>query len=167
MSTIRPLWLLLICLGSALLGWIAQVALTGNGYTSPVLQWPSLVTMVAGMAITFGFGMRVRRYTQGKLKSRLDPLQAARTLVLAQATAYAGALIAGWHAGILLDLLRGAGLGNQVVISSLVMIVASLVMVIVGWVVEQFCKLPPDDPSAPGPRGPDRKEDEGYAAGTN
>lgn len=167
MSTIRPLWLLLICLGTALAGWAAQVALTANGYTSPVLQWPSLVTMTAGMCITFGFGLRVRRYTQGKLKRRLDPLQAARTLVLAQATAYAGSLIAGWHAGILLDLLRGAGLGNQVVISSLVMIVAALVMVIVGWVVEQFCKLPPDDPSAPGTGRRDRKEDEGYAAGTN
>ena len=149
MNAIRPMWLLLICLGSALVGWVAQVLLTTNGFTSPVLQWPSLVTMVAGMAITFAFGLRVRRYTQGKLKRRLDPLQAARTLVLAQATAYAGSLIGGWHIGLLLDVLK-AGWGNQVVISSLVMIVGALVMVIVGWVVEQFCKLPPEDPSAPG-----------------
>lgn len=167
MNTIRPLWLLLICLGSALAGWVAQVLLTTNGFSSPVLQWPSLVTMVAGMAITFVFGLRVRRYTQGKLKRRLDPLQAARTLVLAQATAYAGSLIGGWHIGLLLDVLRGTGLGNQVVISSLLMIVGALVMVIVGWVVEQFCKLPPEDPSAPGSGSRKPKEDEGYAAGTN
>jgi hypothetical protein len=167
MSTIRPLWLLLICLGSALAGWAAELLLSTNGFSAPVLQWPSLVTMAAGMLITLLFGLRVQRYKRGKLKRRLDPLQAARTLVLAQATAYAGALIAGWHAGILVDLLRGAGLGNQVVISSLVMIVAALVMVIVGWVVEQFCKLPPDDPSAPDSRGRDREDNEGYATGAS
>jgi hypothetical protein len=167
MSTIRPLWLLMICLGAALAGWAAQLLTSANGLPAPVLHWTSLITMGAGVLITLGFGLRVRRYQQGKLKRMLDPLQAARTLVLAQATAYAGALIAGWHAGILMDLLAASGLRSAAAMSSLVMIAASAFMVIVGWVVEQFCKLPPDDPSAPDASARDSEENEGYAPGTS
>ena len=85
--------------------------------------------------------------------------------MLAQAGAYAGALIAGWHLGILIDLLPAAGVTSSAVLL-LVMIAAGVLMVIVGWVVEQFCKLPPEDPSAPDAGGHKREDNEGYAAGT-
>ena len=39
-------------------------------------------------------------------KTLLDPLLAARTLILAQACAYAGTVLLGWHVGIFLDQLR-------------------------------------------------------------
>ncbi|MGJ9404384.1 DUF3180 domain-containing protein [Arthrobacter sp. KK5.5] len=167
MSTIRPLWLLAICLGAALAGWIGQWLASTNGLPAPVLHWTSLITMGAGILITLGFGLRVRRYQQGKLRRMLDPLQAARTLVLAQATAYAGALIAGWHLGILVDLMAASGLRTGSSTSSLVMMGAAVAMVIVGWAVEQFCKLPPDDPSAPDANARDSEENEGYAPGTS
>jgi hypothetical protein len=165
-STIRPLWLLLIAVGAAIAGWVGQLVALAGGLPAPVLHWSSLLTMGAGALVTLGFGIRVLRYQQGKLKKRLDPIQAARTLVLAQATAYAGAVIAGWHGGILLDLLAAVGVRSQAVISSFVMIAGALVMVIVGWTVEQFCKLPPEDPSAT-EGGADREDNEGYAAGAN
>ena len=57
-------------------------------------------------------------------------------------------------------------MSSSVVKSSLVMIGGALVMVIVGWVVEQFCKLPPEDPSDPAAKT-EGKDEEGYAAGTN
>ncbi|MET1035950.1 MAG: DUF3180 domain-containing protein [Arthrobacter sp.] len=167
MSAIRPLWLLAILVGATVAGWIAQRLTSANGLPAPVLHWTSLITMGAGALVTLGFGLRVLRYRQGKLKRRLDPIQAARTLVLAQATAYAGAMIAGWHTGIVIDLTSATGGRNPSVDASLAMIAAAAIMVMVGWAVEQFCRLPPDDPSAPDATGRDREENEGYAAGTS
>ena len=166
MSALRPMWLLTICLGTTLAGWIAQLYAASHSLAAPVLHWASLITLGAVVLITLLLGLRVLRYRQGKLKRRLDPIQAARTLVLAQSSAYAGALIAGWHLGILIDLLPAAGVTSSAVLLSLVMIAAGVLMVSVGWVVEQFCKLPPEDPSAPDAGGHKREDNEGYAAGT-
>ena len=166
MSVLRPPQLLLFFVAAAVLGWTAHQLLVSAGRSVPVLNWTALPTMAGVSALTLIMGIRVRRYTQGKLKSRLDPLVAARTLILAQASAYAGTLIGGWHVGILIELLRATGFGSAAVRSALLMIVAAAVMVIVGWIVEQFCKVPPDDPSSP-EAGREGKDDTGYAAGTN
>ncbi|GAA4366363.1 DUF3180 domain-containing protein [Paeniglutamicibacter cryotolerans] len=166
MSVLRPLQLLLFFIAAVVLGWAGQQLVVSAGRSVPVLNWTALPTMAGVSALTLIMGIRVRRYTQGKLKSRLDPIAAARTLILAQASAYAGTLIGGWHVGILIELLRVTGFGSVAVRSALLMIVAAAVMVIVGWIVEQFCKVPPDDPSSP-EAGHEGKDDTGYAAGTN
>ncbi|MEE1621401.1 DUF3180 domain-containing protein [Zafaria sp. Z1313] len=180
MQAIRPLWLLAIVLGSVIAGWAGHLLTSSNGLAAPVLHWTSLITMGAGSLITLGFGLRVRRHQQalrerrehgtGAPKARsvkpLNPLVAARTLVLAQATAYAGAMILGWHAGILIDLMGAVRAGSPAVVSSFVMMAGAAVMIIVGWLVEQFCRLPPDGP-APGAERDSREDNEGYATGTS
>lgn len=166
MSVLRPLQLLAFFIGAAAVGWVAQQLVVSTGRSVPVLNWTALPTMGGVSALTLALGLRIRRYTQGKLKSRLDPIAAARTLILAQASAYAGVLISGWHVGIIINLLAATGFGSATVKSSLLMIAAGVVMVIVGWTVEQFCKVPPDDPSSPD-AGREGKDDPGYAAGTN
>lgn len=75
---------------------------------------------------------------------RLHPLEAARVVAAGQACAYAGSLIAGWHAGVLLDLAPAAGMAAPNANSSLVMIIGGLIWVIIGFVVEQLCRIPPD-----------------------
>ena len=70
-------------------------------------------------------------------------------------------MIAGWHTGIVIDLTQRHGGRNPSVDASLAMIAAAAIMVMVGWAVEQFCRLPPDDPSAPDATGRDREENEG------
>ncbi len=77
----------------------------------------------------------------------LDPTAAARTRVLAQATAYAGALRRGLHGGIFLDQL---GLwemrpNHAPTWASLAMSVGGMIMIATGLVVERFCRLPPED----------------------
>lgn len=166
MSVLRPLYLLLFFVVAVVLGWVAQQLVVSAGRSVPILNWTALPTMGGVSALTLAMGIRVRRYTQGKLKSRLDPIAAARTLILAQASAYAGTLIAGWHVGIAAQLLGATGFGSAAVRSSLLMIGAGVVMVIVGLIVEKFCKVPPDDPSSPD-AGREGKDDPGYAAGAN
>ena len=78
---------------------------------TPVLPATALVTMGVIVALTLVLGIRVLRWrnsTEQQRKKRipLNPILAARTLVLAQACAYAGTVLLGWHAGIFLDQLR-------------------------------------------------------------
>jgi hypothetical protein len=77
----------------------------------------------------------------------LNPILAAWTLVLAQACAYTGAMLLGWHAGIFLDQLRFWSIrsGLDVTWLALGMAGGGLVMIVVGLVVERFCKIPPED----------------------
>lgn len=166
MNSLRPLWVLTVLVIGIVAGYALQIVTMTAGYPVPVLHWTSLVTMGAAALLTLVMGIRIKLFTSGRTQKRVNPIAAARTLVLAQASVYAGSTIAGWHGGILLGLLTAAGLGSDAVKSSLVMIGGALVMVIVGWIVEQFCKLPPEDPSdlAANTEG---KDEEGYAAGTN
>ena len=84
----------------------------------------------------------------------LDPILAAWTLVLAQACAYAGTVLLGWHAGIFLDQLRLWSLRSDQGITWLALAMAGggLVMIVVGLLVERFCRIPPEDGEAPGGR---------------
>lgn len=166
MNSLRPLWVFTVLVIGVVAGYGLQIVATTQGYPVPVLHWTSLVTMGAAALFTLIMGIRIKAFTSGRTRKRVNPIAAARALVLAQASVYAGTTIAGWHGGILLGLLASAPMSSSVVKSSLVMIGGALVMVIVGWVVEQFCKLPPEDPSDPEAKTKG-KDDQGYAAGTN
>ncbi|QCU76849.1 DUF3180 domain-containing protein [Citricoccus sp. SGAir0253] len=145
MSSIRPLWLLVVCAVSGVLGWLGALLAARSGLVAPVLVASSVVTLAAVAVLVLALGIRVQRDKRRPPAARMDPVAAARTLVLAQSGAYAGALIAGWHAGVLVHLASATGFGTATVNDALVMIIGGLVLVIVGFVVEQFCRLPPDD----------------------
>ncbi len=145
MTSIRPLWLLLVFAGTGVVGWLAALLAAGAGLVSPVLAASSAITVAAVAVLVLALGIRVQRDKRRPPAARMNPVAAARTLVLAQAGAYAGALIAGWHAGVLVHLVSATGFGTPTVNDALLMIIGGLVLVIVGFVVEQFCRLPPED----------------------
>lgn len=152
MTQMRPLWLLIIVSGAALAGYLGTVVMASVGYTSPVLPLSSVVTLAAVGLIVLGLGLVVwrdqrriqdaqRRRRSGR---RLHPLQAARVVAAGQACAYAGALIAGWHTGVLIDLAPAAGIGTPNVTAALAVVIGGLLWVIIGFVVETLCRVPPD-----------------------
>lgn len=145
MSTIRPLWLLMILLVSGVLGWAGALLTAGAGLPAPVLVTTSVITLAAVAVLVLILGIRVQRDKRQPAAGRMNPVAAARTLVLAQAGAYAGMLIAGWHVGVVVELASATGFGTPTVNDALVMIIAGLVLVIVGFIVERFCRLPPED----------------------
>lgn len=170
MSTLKLSWISIVVAVAAVVGWVAQRFASGAGLGSPVLHWTSLITMGAVTLLALILGIRVLRYRQGKAKVPIDPILAARTLVLAQAGAYGGAVIGGWHLGILVDFLAAGSTGSPALGSCIVMMIGALVMVIVGYVVEHFCKLPPDEtdgPTTPNNLRDTKGETEGYAARTH
>ena len=157
MKPINPLRLLLIGLILTIAGWAATALTNRYGMATPVLPATALATMGVIVAITLILGIRVLRWRNSnrdstKKKTVLNPILAARTLVLAQACAYAGTVLLGWHAGIFLDQLRVWSLRSDQGITWLALAQAGggLVMIVVGLVVERFCKVPPEDGETPG-----------------
>lgn len=170
MKPINPLRLLLIGFILAVAGWSATVVTSRYGMSTPVLPPTALATMGVIVAITLILGIKVLRWRNsigangaknGAMNGKgagarkrpvLDPLLAARTLVLAQACAYAGTVLLGWHVGIFLDQLRIWSLRSNQGITWLALAMAGggLVMIVVGLLVERFCRIPPEDGDASG-----------------
>lgn len=182
MSRLSAVRLLIIAVLAAVAGFITTVSMSGQGMGSPVLPRTSLVTLLGIALIVLTLGLLVwrdqRRIAAAAAKGRriersLHPLHAVRVVTAGQAGAYAGALIAGWHAGILGDLVPAAALSAPNVNSSLLMITGGVIWVIIGFVVELLCRIPPDE-NPPGERRrrePERHTgplpEEGYARGTH
>ncbi|GAB3190182.1 DUF3180 domain-containing protein [Nesterenkonia suensis] len=173
MTRLLPMWLLIIAASAALTGFLVTVLMVSNGYGSPVLAPISLITLSGVGLVVLGLGIVVwwdqRRVEKNADQARRDadrtnrsaedgqpprrgprpsrrlhPLEAARVVVAAQACGYAGAVIAGWHGGVLMDLGPTAGLAAPNAQAALLMIIGGLVWVVIGFVVEQLCRLPPD-----------------------
>nr|WP_269211987.1 DUF3180 domain-containing protein [Zhihengliuella flava] len=180
----------ILALALAVLGVVADRLTQTNGLAAPVLHSTSLITLGAVTVVVFLLGLRVRAYQRQREQWReqerrrrasgareghaaslagepveISPVLAARTLVLAQAIAYAGAVIFGWHAGVAIDLLLAAGPGSNSVTLSLMMMGASVVMTVVGWVVELFCRVPPDDQAGAGSEATTEGEADGNGPG--
>ncbi|KRE81862.1 DUF3180 domain-containing protein [Arthrobacter sp. Soil763] len=168
MKLINPLLLLLIGAVLAGLGWLAALVAGRYGLDTPVLPLTGLITMGVIVVLTLILGIRVLRWRNGKKKQLLNPILAAWTLVLAQACAYTGTVLLGWHAGIFLDQLRlwPVRSGQPITWETLSMAGGGLAMMVVGLVVERFCRIPPEDGDAdgttgmPGKRGKPKAEGE-------
>ncbi|WP_261624226.1 DUF3180 domain-containing protein [Nesterenkonia marinintestina] len=200
MTRLRPLWLLALSAGAVVLGLVAAVVMAGAGYGAPVLPNSALVTLIGVGAVILTLGIVVRR-DMARLEAaarrererearrdaggaeeprgprparRVSPLFAVRVVAAAQSAAYAGTIILGWHLGILAHLAPQVGLGTANAQSAVYMAAGGLGWVIVGFVVEHLCRLPPDDGAGAASRHcergrPDagRRGEEGYARGTD
>lgn len=171
MKPVNPFLLTAVGLIMAIAGWFATVMTSRYSLSTPVLPPTGLVTMGVIVVLTLVLGIRVLRWRNGKKKKMLNPFLAAWTLILAQACAYTGTVLLGWHAGIILDLLRVWSLRSDQGITWLALAMAGggLAMIIVGLVVERFCRIPPEDgdtegaPGMPG-RGARKPKGEGEYA---
>ncbi|WP_256939810.1 MULTISPECIES: DUF3180 domain-containing protein [unclassified Arthrobacter] len=147
MRTIRPAWLAAVGIVLAAVGWVATLLTSRASLALPVLPLSSLITMALIAVVCLVLGLRVRRWRDGNRDKAFDPLLAARTVVLAQACAYAGAVLFGWHAGILINQIPTVSMRSDLSIFWVMVahMAGGLVMVAIGVIVERFCKVPPED----------------------
>jgi hypothetical protein len=109
----------------------------------PAVAW-LVVLLIA--AVVGGLGWNVRQYTRGK-RPGLDVLIAARTVVLATASAYTGALLTGWYAAQILVTLGDLQIESRrdVALAALIAVGAAVVLGVVGLVVERWCEVHPPE----------------------
>lgn len=139
-----------LVLVAAVVGVVAWSALrlveTSGGLPLP-LPWTALAGMLVLVAAVVAAGWPVRRWTRGDRTRRLDALQAARTLVLARAAAYAGAALTGFYAAQGLLALPDVDVEprRERLVMAVLAIVCALLMVVAGLVVEHWCRTPVDE----------------------
>ncbi len=158
MQSTNPATLVVAGLASAALAWLV----IANFYGSvPRLPWLPPVTLfvLAVAEVVLARGTRARIAHHPGLP-RVDPLAVARFVVLAKASALAGAIFTGGYAGIVVALLV-AKQGNTYAAADTPAAIGGLVgavaLVAGGLLLERACRVPPrpqDDPPGGPPERP-------------
>lgn len=137
----------------ALLGWgVSTLALRGGA--SPVMvPWTTLLVGVVLGGVVLAAGWAVRQVRLGR--RRMDPMRAVRTVVLGQACAYAGALLAGTYGGYALALLPDWSHAprRETAIAAGFAALGGAVMLVAGVIAERWCRIGPDDDDDRGNNG--------------
>jgi hypothetical protein len=143
MRPTKPATLIVAALAAGALAWV----LVGHYYSDfPNIPWLPAVTL---LVLAIGEAV-VARVTKGRIDRRpgaapVDPLAIARYVVLAKASSLAGALFAGFNAGLLIWLLVS---GNQLsqasrdVPPTVAGLVAAVLLVAAALWLEHSCRVP-------------------------
>lgn len=135
-----------VALVVAALGWVALDLWTGNGGTYVPLPWTAVAGTAALAVAVVAAGLPVRRWVDGRRDRPLDPLVAARTVVLAKAAAYGGAVLAGWYAAQALVIVPDlVGARRTRFVLAVLAVLAAVAVCVAGFVVQRWCRVPPED----------------------
>lgn len=135
-------------IGATVFGAVLSETLVMRGFTVPVSP-VNLPVTIASIAAALGLlAIPMARYRAAlkdpkKPAKRVASLYAVRVVALAKASSLAGALFAGWHAGVLIVQLTLPAITSSVLFSILGL-VASLVTTAVALIVENLFRVPPD-----------------------
>lgn len=144
---IRVTTLLLVAAVTGIVSFGVFMLVTRDGSLVPRPALLSGVLLVVMGGLVLWLARPVRRYLQGRATKPLDPMWAARTVVLAQAAALTGAAAAGWYLGqvgvVLTDLSLDANRGRLLPLGALV--VAAVALAAAGLVAQRWCRVTPHD----------------------
>ncbi len=133
--------LLLLALVGALIGFVADTLLAGQGrpvFVPPISLAIALVLIAAAL---LAGAWPVRRAAAGE--RRIDPFYATRIVVLAKASALGGALFAGAASGILIYLLSRSIVPVGSALTTGAALVGAVLLLASALVAEHFCSVPP------------------------
>ncbi len=135
--------LVAVAVAVAVLAWVSLRAWSSAGNELPALPWSAPGVMALMLVAVLVAGWPVQRWTRGARTRPLDPLVAARTVVLAKAAQYAGCLLTGWYAGQALSLLSTLDVipRRAMLLRAGVSLLAALGVWVAGTVVERFCRV--------------------------
>ena len=133
-------------------GFAVGVLITRDGSLLPRPPLVAGLLLVVMGGLVLWLARPVRRYLQGRATTPLDPIQAARTVVLAQAAALTGAAASGWFVGQLAVLVGDLSLvaNQERVLPFVLMLLASVVLAVAGMVAQHWCRVEPPDESGEG-----------------
>ena len=116
---------------------------TGRGHELPPASWGAVVVLVFMAGGVFFAGLPIRRFLRGQAKKPLNPLRAMRTLVLAQAAALTGALVAGWNLTQVLVLLPVLDIDSRrsLAVRLGALSAAAALLAIAGLVAQAMCRV--------------------------
>ena len=142
---VQTLGLVAALIGLLSFGVFQLLARGGDLVPRPPVLAGVLLVVMGGLVLWLA--RPVRQYLRGLATKPLDPLRAARTVVLAHAAALTGAAAAGWYAGQLAVVLTGLDLvANQARILPLgLLVLAGVALAVAGLVAQRWCRIEPRD----------------------
>jgi hypothetical protein len=138
--------------GVAILTWLLMRIL--YHYFPPITLWTGL-SLLVGAAIEAGWAVSVRaKIGDGQIGvggGRLHPLTVARSVVIAKASAWLGALMLGWWTGVLVYLLfrRSEQVAASFIPGAAVAALSALALVVAAMWLQHCCKSPGDPTDDP------------------
>lgn len=135
-------------IGAAIFGFVLAKTLVTRGFAVPVSPLNLPITLAA-IGLTLGLlAIPMIRYRAALKDAKRQPkrvpsIYAFRVVILAKASAIAGALFLGWHTGILFVQVTAPNITDSVYLT-LGGILASLFTIVVAVVVENLFRIPPD-----------------------
>jgi Protein of unknown function (DUF3180). len=136
---------------------------TGRGHELPPASWGAVIVLVFMACGVFFAGLPIRRFLRGQAKKPLNPLRAMRTLVLAQAAALTGALVAGWYLAQVLVLWPDLDIGSvrAVAVRLAALAAGGVLMAIAGLVAQAMCRVDKVEKADKGNKGNSGNRDDG------
>lgn len=136
----------LTALATAAVAWFLLDLWTRQGGRLLPLPWFAAVAVALVAVAVAVLGWEVRRSVRGQRSSPLDPLFAARVVVLAKAAVFGGAVLAGWYAAQGLVVLSGvSSLRRERLLVAGVTALAAVGLTVAGFLAQRWCRLPDDD----------------------
>ena len=142
-----------------LAGAVAVVAIVGYVLVGVLYRWFPPLTIWTGLSLLAvaiaeaGWAFYVRaRINDGQIgvgAGRLHPLTVARSVVIAKASAWVGAIVAGWWIGVLVYLLPRRGdlrVAGEDTPGAVVAAVSAVALIVAAVWLQHCCKSPEDPP---------------------
>lgn len=152
MTRTKPTTLVLLALVGTGIGILLQSLLAAVSQPKLSPEYTLAITLVLIGAAAITLAVPVRRATRGNPAHRVDPFYATRVVILAKASALAGALLAGVGLGFVSELIVRAGSpGPEQYLRVLSVLAGGIVLLVCGLIAEYLCTVPKDtddDPDA-------------------
>lgn len=143
-----------VVIGAAVLGYLLITVL--YRWFPPITLWTGISLLVVAV-LEWRWGRLVRtKIDDGEIgdgPGRLHPLAVARSLMVAKASAWVGALVLGWWLGVLVYFLPRRSWLRAVAedtSGAVVAAVSALALVVAALWLQHCCKSPPQDPGERG-----------------
>lgn len=138
----RLTWQRLVSVALTLAGFslLVNILVLRGGWTPIPVPWSVPIILVLTAVTVAWFGWRVRQYVGGK-GPRVDLFVAARTALIAQASALTGAALVGVYGAYAAALAPDWGHPPRraLIVAGLVAVVAAGILLVAGLVAERWC----------------------------
>jgi hypothetical protein len=151
LKPISPLIITAWVLVSGIVGFGYSTFAVNNGLEVPISGITLALSTALIAVVLLGLSVPIWKYKRTITKALttskplpVNPFYAVRVLLLSKAAAITGAMFIGWHAGVLVKQFTAPVVVTHATTPNITALVAAVLLLIVGFVVEQICKLPSD-----------------------
>ena len=152
MKPISPIILVLWAIAAVVISFGYSTFAVNNGLEIPITGISLSISTALIAVILLALAVPIWKYKINLIKlatstNRLlpvNPFYAVRVLLLSKAAAITSAIFIGWHAGVLVKQFTAPVVVTDATTPNITALVAASLLLIVGFVVEQICKLPSD-----------------------